>query len=133
MFLPYGASSEIVFENCSSVAMMCDLIATCMTACRPTCCASAAAEARGIEYLQKSNDLARRRRSAASACSAAPALWFTRGNNCTLSRSACVAVLLAKVEGISPDWPHPFRDQPRRSPPNLEHIGRSRHPLDERR
>jgi len=43
MFLPYGASSEIVFENCSSVAMMCDLIATCMMACRPTGWASAAA------------------------------------------------------------------------------------------
>jgi hypothetical protein len=35
--------------------------------CRRTCCASAAAEARGIGWLQKTNDLARRRRSAAYA------------------------------------------------------------------
>src|SRR6266498_5853545 len=38
--------------------------------CRPTCCASAAAEAR-CKNCQKRHDLARRRRSAASACSAA--------------------------------------------------------------
>jgi hypothetical protein len=34
---------------------------------RPTCCASAAAEARRIRRFQKTHDLARRRRSAASA------------------------------------------------------------------
>src|SRR5262249_24487331 len=36
-------------------------------ACRPTDCASAAAEARSMRSPQKSHDLARRRRSAASA------------------------------------------------------------------
>jgi hypothetical protein len=41
MFLPYGASSEILFEN-SSVAVVCDLFAMCMMACHPTACASAA-------------------------------------------------------------------------------------------
>jgi hypothetical protein len=63
MFLPYGASSEIVFENCSSVAMMCDLIATCMMACRPTPCASAAAEA-----LQRVSKYERSRAPKAVSC-----------------------------------------------------------------
>src|SRR6266496_3601132 len=42
-------------------------------ACGLTSCASAAAEARSTRWLQKTDDLARRRRSAASACWAATA------------------------------------------------------------
>src|SRR5262245_8688170 len=49
--------------------------------CRPTSCASAAAEARSTSCVQNSNDLARLWRSAASACSAATPIQAVRGDS----------------------------------------------------